>query len=172
MTVNEGSPYIVFQIGGASEQWVRITSTPGTATISVGSQHFSDAAGNLNTDGAEANNSVSLATGATVTGSLAPASDSGVPGDDLTNDKTPTLQGKVPAGASADVTIDGVSYPVTVDPRGNWTFTQPNNLPDGTYTPVLHVTQGGQTSSTPLDPFTIDTVPASVVLSSNTSTHY
>ncbi len=145
-------------------------STPGTATISVGSQQFSDTAGNLNTDGAEANNSVSLATGATVTGSLAPASDSGVPGDDLTNDKTPTLQGKVPAGASADVTIDGVSYPVTVDPSGNWTFTQPNNLPDGTYTPVLHVTQGGQTSSTPLDPFTIDTVPASVVLSSNTST--
>ncbi len=32
VTVNEGSPYIVFQVGGASEQWVKLSTTNGTAT--------------------------------------------------------------------------------------------------------------------------------------------
>jgi len=144
-------------------------STGTTATISVASGKFSDAAANLNTDGAEANNTVSLATNATVSGSLAPVSDNttGTPNDNKTNDPTPELTGTVPAGSTATVTINGQTYPVDVKPDGTYTFTQPTNLPDGTYTPVLNVSTGGQTQSTPITPFTIDTTPPSIAVSTN-----
>jgi len=147
-------------------------STPGTATISVASGKFNDAAANTNADGAEANNTVSLTTNATTYGALQQAApnDSGVVGDNKTNDTTPTLSGKVPAGSTASVTINGQKYPVTVNPDGTWSFTNPTNLPDGTYTPVLDVTTNGQTSSTPITPFTIDTTPPTIALASNATT--
>jgi|GEM_PF-3393656 len=149
-------------------------STGTSATISVANDKFSDAAGNLNTDGAEANNIVSLATNATVTGALTKTApnDSGPLGDNITNDNTPSLNGKVPAGSTAKIIINGVEQPVQVDANGNWTYTVPNGLPDGTYTPQLIVTpQGSSTPNAPvpLTPFTIDTVPPSIVVSAPTN---
>ena len=47
----------------------------------------------------------------------------------------------MPAGSTATVTINGQTYPVTVNPDGTYSFTNPTNLPDGTYTPILHVTK-------------------------------
>ena len=149
-------------------------STGTSATISVANDKFSDAAGNLNTDGAEANNIVSLATNATVTGALTKTApnDSGPLGDNITNDNTPSLNGKVPDGSTAKIIINGVEQPVQVDANGNWTYTVPNGLPDGTYTPQLIVTpQGSSTPNAPvpLTPFTIDTVPPSIVVSAPTN---
>ncbi len=149
-------------------------STGTSATISVANDKFSDAAGNLNTDGAEANNIVSLATNATVTGALTKTApnDSGPLGDNITNDNTPSLNGKVPAGSTAKIIINGVEQPVQVDANGNWTYTVPNGLPDGTYTPQLIVTPPGSTTPNapvPLTPFTIDTVPPSIVVTAPTS---
>jgi hypothetical protein len=94
---------------------------------------------------------------------LAP-NDSGTLGDNLTNDNTPTLTGTVPTGSTATVTINGQTYPVTVNPDGTWTFTNPTNLPDGTYYPVLNVTTNGVTTNSNITPFTIDTTPPTVVV--------
>ncbi len=133
--------------------------TGSSASIRVDSGKFKDAAGNFNQDGADTNNLVTLAINATTTGGLAPASDNatGVADDNKTNDPTPELSGTVPASSTATVTLNGQTYPVTVQPNGAWSFSQPSNLPEGTYTPVLNVTTNGQTASTNLKPFTIDT---------------
>ena len=151
-------------------------STPGTATINVANDKFSDAVANFNTDGAEANNTVTLTTNATVTGALQPVgpNDSGPLGDNITNDNTPALKGKVPAGSTATVTLNGKTYPATVDAQGNWTAQIPDTdkLPDGTYTPQLIVTPPGSTTPNapvPITPFTIDTVPPSIVVTAPTS---
>ncbi|PUE40223.1 Ig-like domain-containing protein [Limnohabitans sp. Bal53] len=151
------------------------TFTPNTtgnsATISIANDKFSDAAANRNADGADANNTVTLSTNAATYGALeqAASNDSGVLGDNQTNDTTPTITGKVPAGSTASVTINGQKYPVTVNPDGSWSFTNPTNLPDGTYTPVLDVITNGQTNSLPLTPFTIDTTPPTIVVGSSAS---
>ncbi len=155
-------------------------STGTSATIQVDNTKFSDAVANFNTDGAEANNTVTLTTNATVTGALdqtatnanGTPNDSGAKGDNLTNDNTPTLKGKVPQGSTAKVLINGVEYPVTVNPDGTWSFTNPTNLPDGTYTPQLIVTPPGSTTPNapvPLTPFTIDTVPPSIIVTAPTN---
>uniref|UniRef100_UPI0037C0B1AA Ig-like domain-containing protein n=1 Tax=Limnohabitans sp. TaxID=1907725 RepID=UPI0037C0B1AA len=130
-----------------------------SAIIRVVSDKFKDAAGNFNQDGADTNNLLTLAINATTTGGLAPASDNaiGVSDDNKTNDPTPELSGTVPASSTATVTLNGQTYPVTVQPSGAWSFSQPTNLPEGTYTPVLNVTTNGQTVSTNLKPFTLDT---------------
>jgi len=147
------------------------SSTGTSATVSVASDKFADAAANRNTDGAEANNTVSFKTNATVTGALTATApnDSGVVGDNTTNDTTPTLNGKVPSGSTATVTLNGQTYPVTVNPDGTWSFTNPTNLPDGTYTPQLNVTTNGVTTTTPITPFTIDTTPPTVIVTSGSS---
>ena len=147
MVASSGTPATGYTVYTAT--YTPPANTNSSATIGVLSDKFSDAAGNLNTDGAEANNIVSLATNATVTGALDPnatntngtPNDSGAKNDNHTNDNTPTLKGKVPAGSTAKIIINGVEQPVQVDANGNWTYTVPNGLPDGTYTPILHVTK-------------------------------
>ena len=96
---------------------------PGNATISVANNTFGDAAGNRNTDGAELDNTLTLATNSSVTGALDPnavnandtPSDSGAKGDNLTSDPTPTLKGTVPPGSTAKIIINGVEQTVTPD---------------------------------------------------------
>ena len=77
------------------------------------------------------------------------------------------MSGTVPTGSTATVTINGQTYPVTVAADGTWKFTNPTNLPDGTYYPVLNVTTNGVTTPTNLTPFTIDTTPPTVAVVSN-----
>ena len=133
----------------------RITGTGGTAATALQDYALSSSAGGDR-------NAV-----IPPSGELAPGSDSGVPGDGITNDTTPTIIGQVPAGSTATITLNGKTYPVDVKPDGSYTFTQPDGLPDGTYTPVLNVTKNGETTETPIDPFTIDTVPPSVAISAD-----
>ncbi|MGV0984163.1 MAG: Ig-like domain-containing protein [Limnohabitans sp.] len=170
--------------GGSLSNWTKVSPTVYTATftptagstttstISVTNGRFSDAASNFNTDGADLNNNLAIPTSTKVGGGTAyldPAApnDSGVSGDNRTNDATPTLKGTVPAGSTASVTIGTQTYPVTVNPDGSWSFTQPTNLPDGTYTPVLNITTGSVTTPHNGTPFTIDTVPPSIVVTSD-----
>jgi hypothetical protein len=135
--------------------------TPAGAAIAVAAFPLLGALGLLGgaaAVAAAANNNNGTTTTGTTTGKLEAGTDSGVLGDNRTNDATPTLSGTVPTGATATVSINGQTYPVTVNPNGTWSFTQPTNLPDGTYTPVLNVTQNGVTTATNLTPFTVDSV--------------
>ncbi len=104
-------------------------------------------------------------------GALHSDSDSGVQGDHLTKDNTPALSGQVTAGASATVSLNGKTYPASVDANGNWFAQIPDTdkLPDGTYYPVLNATLNGVTTQFDITPFTIDTTPPAVAITSNAS---
>ncbi len=92
---------------------------------------------------------------------LAPPSDSGVPGDNITNDDTPTIIGTGTPGDTITGTIGGVPFgPVTVDPDGEWTYTPPAGLPEGpaVVTIIAEDPAGNTTPGTPTT-ITIDTTP-------------
>jgi large repetitive protein len=146
------------------------------AEISVPADAFMDAAGNTN----PVSNQVDLDTDATVSGYLSPESDNttGVPNDAITNDSTPTLEGKLPVGATATVLIKDEQGnvvgegPATVNPDGTWRFTQPDDLEDGIYFPEVVVTpEGSDTPDEPvqLAPFTIDTTPPMIAITADTT---
>lgn len=75
---------------------------------------------------------------------------------------------RIPAGQTITVTIDGVDYPATVDPDGNWSATVPasavQGLDQGTHT----VTASGQdvagNPATVSENFTVDTTPPLLTL--------
>ncbi|WP_210499602.1 Ig-like domain-containing protein [Vibrio crassostreae] len=87
--------------------------------------------------------------------------DSGVADDDITNDNTPTFSGQVEAGASITFEIDGITYSspndITVDADGNWTFTVPDSLPDGTHSYKVTATDEAGNSKSSTGSVTIDT---------------
>lgn len=102
---------------------------------------------------------------------LADASDSGTKGDNKTSDATPTLTGNAPAGSTATITVNGKTYPLTINADGSHNFTVPDadKLPDGTYTPVIEVTQNGKTTSYNGTAFTIDTKTSVDITNSGTA---
>ncbi|MGJ8621084.1 MAG: retention module-containing protein, partial [Methylophilaceae bacterium] len=90
---------------------------------------------------------------------LAPPSDSGVPGDNITNDSTPTITGIGTPGDIIRGTIGGTPYgPVTVPSGGTWTFTPVAGLPDGPVAVTVETEDpaGNVTSGAPIT-ITIDT---------------
>lgn len=72
-----------------------------------------------------------------VTLALAPADDTGVPGDNLTANQRPRLIGTTSPNATV-ILVDGndnpLAAPVQVGPTGSFTLQFPSNLADGTYT--------------------------------------
>ncbi len=96
------------------------------------------------------------------TGALASISDTGTVGDNKTNDNTPALSGTAEPNATVEVTVNGTTYTVTANAQGGWTLPATATLPDGTYTPVIKVTDAAGNSSTANGtPFTVDaTAPA------------
>lgn len=100
------------------------------------------------------------------TGALAPESDSGIKGDNLTNVTNPVIKGKVTPGASVEVVIKnangnvepGGPYTTTADADGNYSLTvgPAGGLPDGRYTMEVVVEQGGNSSTLPGTPFEVD----------------
>jgi large repetitive protein len=90
---------------------------------------------------------------------LTPGSDSGISGDNITNDTTPTLSGTAPAGSTVRI-FDGTtllgSAVTTID--GTWTFTTPT-LAAGSHTITTTATDAAANTSTPSLPLhlTIDT---------------
>ena len=94
----------------------------------------------------------------TTSGVLAPASDTGVTGDNKTRDNTPDFQGTATPGAAVSVVINGKTYTATADASGKYAFNVPDALPEGTYTPEITVTPaGGSPAKSNGTPFTIDT---------------
>jgi hypothetical protein len=92
------------------------------------------------------------------TGALAPASDTGVVGDNITSDKTPTLTGKAEAGATVDVTVNGKTYTTRAGTDGKYTVKITDPLPDGTHTPKIKATNSaGLSSDASGTPFKVDT---------------
>ncbi|BDU57038.1 hypothetical protein LMORI2_00200 [Limnohabitans sp. MORI2] len=89
------------------------------------------------------------------TGALADSSDTGVKGDNITQNKSPTITGKATAGAAVEVTLKdangntvGGPYTTTADSNGNYTINvSPAITADGTYTPVIKVTNASGTST-------------------------
>ena len=93
---------------------------------------------------------------------LDPASDSGVKGDGLTNDKTPTIDGKTEPGATVTVTIQptGEVIKTVADDNGDWSVTPKQPIPDGPADIEVTATDKAGNTSQPKDlPLTIDTTP-------------
>ncbi|MCY9861141.1 Ig-like domain-containing protein [Vibrio coralliirubri] len=65
------------------------------------------------------------------------ASDSGIKGDNITSDTTPTLKGVAEEGALIEITINGVSYETTAVAGGHWSFTIPDALTHGSHDYVI-----------------------------------
>eukprot|EP01034_Spumella_vulgaris_P035387 gene35387-biopygen30110 len=128
-------------VGSGKAYTATFTPTAGarSAMLFVDSDRFSDAAGNFNKDGADTNNvasfsiqPVAMAPSAPLAALLA-SSDSGILGDKLTDDSTPTISG---TGAAGDVisvknaagTVIGTA---TVAANGAWSITPASALPTG-----------------------------------------
>ena len=116
-----------------------------TLTVSV-----TDAAGNVNAS--DATIAVSIDTQAPdVAGNLVltnDANDSVIPNGGLTNDRTPVLTGTAEADSTVTVSINGgAPVAATIDDQGNWTFTPPADLLDGTYTFSVVVTDAAGNAS-------------------------
>ncbi|KZR97500.1 Uncharacterized protein APZ42_007592, partial [Daphnia magna] len=90
---------------------------------------------------------------------LAAASDSGVSSsDNLTNDATPTFNGKGEAGARVELVADSVTLgSATINGMGKWTLSA-DSLTDGDYTAFVRVTDlAGNSDDGDTLGFTIDT---------------
>ncbi|UDM16411.1 retention module-containing protein [Vogesella sp. XCS3] len=89
---------------------------------------------------------------------LDPSSDSGLKGDGITNDSTPTVSGTGEPGNTITITTPvGEVVTTTVNPDGSWTATPTRPLPDGNNS--INVTEtdpAGNTTSTNL-PVIVDT---------------
>ncbi|MEI6762228.1 MAG: Ig-like domain-containing protein, partial [Betaproteobacteria bacterium] len=91
------------------------------------------------------------------TGALATASDTGALGDNKTNDNTPALSGTAEANATVSIMVNGQTYTTMANAQGAWSLPATATLPDGTYTPVITVTDAAGNSSTAnAVPFTVD----------------
>ena len=90
-------------------------------------------------------------------GGLSNASDTGIPGDGITNQKTPTLSGRTEAGLKVTILLNGESYNVTANNSGNWMFNIPTELRDGKYDYTIHTMDKAGNVSSINGSFTIDT---------------
>ncbi|MBS4018997.1 MAG: type I secretion C-terminal target domain-containing protein, partial [Dechloromonas sp.] len=135
---------------------IEITPPANGTRLEVSAQ-VTDAAGNKSNIATDA--AVINTTPPTLTVQLAPSSDSGTKGDNITNDATPTLIGVTTPGARVTVNIPstGEQLQTTADSNGNWQITPTHAMPDGTTPVVATATDAiGNTSTTSL-PLTIDT---------------
>jgi Bacterial Ig-like domain len=89
---------------------------------------------------------------------VAPTSDTGILGDNVTRDATPSITGTGTPGATIEVTIGGQTLRTTVAADGTWSVTPTVALADGTYTAeVRQIDAQGRTSEPAQVVVTIDT---------------
>ncbi|MDC7715600.1 retention module-containing protein [Vogesella sp. DC21W] len=151
----------------AGQVIVELQAPASGSTLTVSAQ-VTDAAGNpsnVATDSARIDT-----TAPTLSAQLDPASDSGTPGDGITNDNTPTISGTGEPGNTVSVTSPtGEVLTTTVKPDGSWSVTPAQPLPDGAANFEVTATDpAGNTASSSV-PVTIDTTPplASITLDAN-----
>jgi len=99
------------------------------------------------------------------------ASDTGISATDgITNNPTPDLTGKAPAGTTVQIKLGsqvyGLEGDITPDAQGNWTFTVPDTLSDGVYTAQARLVDAVDNKSAWVnaDAFTVDTLAPMVPL--------
>ncbi len=92
-----------------------------------------------------------------LTAQLDPASDSGMPGDGITNDRTPTITGTGEPGAKIEVTMPGTGEKLTttVQPNGTWSVTPTQDIPLGAQTVQVKETDQAGNTTTASVPVTI-----------------
>ena len=151
----------------ANGTWSVTPSTPlpdGAAAFAVTA---TDAAGNT----ASAVVNLKVDTTISLTAQLAPASDSGTAGDNLTNDNTPTIRGSGEPGASITVTSPtGEVLTTTVAADGTWSVTPSAPLPDGPAVFAVSATDAAGNTATTTVNLTVDTVAvASITVNSVTA---
>ncbi|MFV8439448.1 Ig-like domain-containing protein [Vibrio owensii] len=66
--------------------------------------------------------------------------DTGSVGDWHTKTRSPSFSGEADAGATVDITINGKNYSLIVPDNGQWSFTLPESLVDGTYSVDITIT--------------------------------
>ncbi|MFZ2267789.1 MAG: retention module-containing protein, partial [Azonexus sp.] len=95
-----------------------------------------------------------------VTARLDPASDSGVLGDNITDDKTPTISGTAEPGCLIEITVPGTGEHLSTSagPDGKWSLTPTQAIPDGVVTiPVMATDSAGNVGRAEVE-VSIDTV--------------
>ena len=93
-----------------------------------------------------------------LTARLDPSSDSGVKGDGITNDRTPTISGTGEPGASIRVAlVTGEIVKTTVRPDGEWTVTPEKGLPNGPSVVNVTATDAAGNATRASVPLVIDT---------------
>ncbi|MFT7880163.1 MAG: Ig-like domain-containing protein [Sulfurimonas sp.] len=120
------------------------------------------AAGGGGSDEDHKDNPVDTVAPQLLTVTLDPASDSGTPGDGITNDTTPTISGMGEAGCAIRVELNGEILTTTVAEDGRWSVTPSTALADGNYTAVVTETDAAGNSTIDDLPLTIDTTPPSL----------
>ncbi|ECE6272851.1 Ig-like domain repeat protein [Salmonella enterica subsp. diarizonae] len=147
-------------IAGDNGKW-NIT-LPEAGKLADGSYPYTitvtDASGNVS--GVQVNGNVTVQnTPPSANAGLHAGSDSGVTGDQITNNTQPTLSGKTAPGASIVVIFAGTTYPVAVDASGNWAFRLPGTLTDGGYSYQVLATDNAGNETRYDGDFTVDTSP-------------
>ncbi|WP_416547868.1 beta strand repeat-containing protein [Limnohabitans sp. DCL3] len=159
----DGTTLLGITVVAADGTW---TITPSSA-LPTGLNNLqvraSDPAGNTSAPGTVPV-TIDTAASAAPTAVLNPSSDTGVQGDSLTNDNTPTLSGTGVAGDTITIKDANGNAIATalVDSNGNWSATPANPLPNGLNNLSVTATDpAGNISDPAALPVTIDTgVPA------------
>src|SRR5581483_10621288 len=169
--VYDGVTHLGSVLADASGNWTFTSTTLSDTTHSI-TATATDAAGNTGPASSALSVTIDTAAPGTPSASLDPASDSGVSGDGITNDTTPTFNGSTEANAIIQFTVDDVSFTngvlgtVLADASGNYTFTLPSALSDGNHAvSVRAVDTAGNTGTTDSLGFKIDaTAPAAATV--------
>ncbi|WP_240620602.1 Ig-like domain-containing protein, partial [Limnohabitans planktonicus] len=168
-----------FQGSGNSYTAILTPSTSNTsALVFVTSDRFSDATGNFNQDGGDVNNALPFKVNNAVvtpppvaplppTAQLSSLSDSGLQGDRITQNSTPTLSGTGTPGHAITVrdATGQMLASATVQANGSWQATPAQALPQGLNALQVVATSplGLNSPATPLS-ITVDTVAPTVTI--------
>ncbi|MEQ4643227.1 Ig-like domain-containing protein [Providencia rettgeri] len=88
---------------------------------------------------------------------LTKGTDSGVQGDNMTNNKSPVLIGKTKPSVRVDIKFEGKEYSVFSDKDGTWNWNLPPDLKDNQYTYTVSVTDKAGNKAESKGTFIIDT---------------
>ncbi len=122
-----------------------------------------DVAGNVSQEiegtAFEVDTTIDLADGV-VSGALSSVSDTGLPGDNVTNEDSPTLVGRGVPGTTVRIELNGEFFEDVVAADGSWSV-DTFGLADDEYTPIITFLDvaGNESEATEGTPFTIDTTP-------------
>jgi hypothetical protein len=148
----------------------------GLVTISIPAGATTDAGGHPNVPVSFSITSDRSAPAAPVITGLTTGSDSGAPGDGITNNSRPTIVGTAEANSTIKVFGDVGSGPIllgttTADASGSWSFTPTAILTDGTYSITATATDavGNVSPSSAAFSLTIDTAAPTVTVSTSAS---